>query len=218
MEFVRENNKVRFLSTEGISYDIWDKLLKRINYLGYAIPDIDALKSYFDRGCLLNEDQTVEVLRVFGEEHETLSYSEDMIERDNLNAKKVFGVTDDLKFAGYILLDGDMLNFSYEGYMRDIDHRDIKDAMDEYGDEYDDAMIQFINYGNIRLNFAGFELCKKPTLKQRRTLAEFIRKNPEMHVDIANTEGYVIKKFSYQMAYPSDVLKDIDDYFDSIEV
>jgi hypothetical protein len=64
----------------------------------------------------------------------------------------------------------------------------------------------------------GFELSKRPTQKQRRMLAGFIRKSPELYVDISNTRGQVVKEFGYQVASPNDVLNDIDSYFDSISV
>lgn len=219
MEFEKnEEGRIRFTSTDGIDYATWNKLLLRINHLGYAISDVDFLKSYFDRKCYLNEDQSIEVLAVFGEEHNVELYSPEIIKRDNQRAKKLFGVTNDYELAGYLLLDGEMLNFSYDNYMRDMDHRDIKEALTEYGDGYSDALIQFVNYGNIRLMQTGFELSKRPTQKQRRMLAGFIRKSPELYVDISNTRGQVVKEFGYQVASPNDVLNDIDSYFDSVSV
>lgn len=88
-------------------------------------------------------------------------------------AVKQYGLTEIFPFAGYMLGDGTMLNFSYEGNQRDIDHRDIDDLFtgNACGTE---AMYKMLNRGNIRVSCSaacyGFEYTKKPRYDQMMTL------------------------------------------------
>ena len=220
MNFIKnEDGCIRFTDTKGIDFKTWTLLLNRINWLGYAIPDEDSVKMYFDRGTFLNLDQSIEVLKVFGELHEPEIYSPAAIERDNQIAKEHFGLTGSFKLAGYLLIDGDLLKFSYDGYIRNIDHREIACPLHiDTDDDTSAGLIQFINYGNIRLLGRGFELCKPPTPAQRRRLASFIRNTADLYVDIANYMGTVVKSFYYPLASPSEVFCDIDNYFDSLKI
>ncbi len=219
---IEKNEKgcVRFADTDGITYEMWGRFLRSINHLGYAIPDEDALKRYFDRGVFLQSDQSRVVLDILNGTHSETRYSEKEIREANRKAKEHFGLTENSDFAGYILTDGDMLCFSYEGYKRDIDHRDIADAIDpeyEIFDDKTDAMIRFIDYGNIRLKSIGFELIKKPTSAQKRELGYFINTTPDLFVDIANSEGKVVKTLEYHYVSPAQVFADIEEYFKSLE-
>ena len=44
-------------------------------------------------------------------------------------AIQAWGTTNVPKFCTYLLINGEMLNGSYEGYRRDIDHREINEFM-----------------------------------------------------------------------------------------
>lgn len=219
------SNKIKFLETKGIPYHTWLKLLARINHLGYDMPNVDALRAYFDRGHYLNEDQSIEVLLVFGEMTPVEKISP--AQRDKINRKAVdyFGETNRLSLAGYILTDGTLLKMSYDGYQRDIDHREIKDVLD-YVDTSNDisaAMIEFINYGNIRLLDRGFEISQPPTEAQRKIISQYIRKvrNSDytyLYVDISNDEGRVVHTSEYDFPSISEVFSDIEKYFDSISL
>lgn len=145
MNFIRERNKIKFTDTSGISRDTWTLLLNRINYLGYDLEDEDMLKAYFDRGHFLNEDQSLEVLKVFGEFHDESSVSEEEIKEYTKRAIKSFGLTNRLDLAGYLLTDGNLLKLSYNDYIRDIDHRDISEIFEDLdiGDEHNAPMDRF---------------------------------------------------------------------------
>ena len=217
MDFVKnENGCVKFTDTAGISHDIWELLLRRINHLGYALPDTDFLKEYFDRHVFLQPDQSREVLIVFGQMHEEKLYSPKQIKRDNQKAKEYFGTTTVPSLAGYLLTDGDMLLFSYEGYKRDMDHREISNVISTDDDDSTQAMYQFINYGNIRLQHNGFSLSRRPTRDQKQILYQMIYRQPELYVDITNTKGHVVKHMEYEYAFPGFVLGDIEAYFTSL--
>lgn len=217
MDFVKNNNGcVKFTDTAGISHDMWELLLRRINHIGYNFPDTDFLKEYFDRHTFLQPDQSKEVLIVFGQMHEEKLYSPKQIKKDNQKAKEYFGITTVPALAGYLLTDGDMLLFSYEGYKRDMDHREISNVISTDDDDSTRAMYQFINYGNIRLQHNGFSLSRRPTRDQKQILHQMIYRQPELYVDITNNEGCVVKEMKYEYAYPGFVLGDIEAYFDSL--
>ena len=79
-------------------------------------------------------------------------------------------------------------------------------------------MVQFINYGNIRLFNNGFELAKRPTQSQQHTIARLIKEQPEIYTDIVNNRGLVITHFEYAYENPAVILNDIDSYFNAIEI
>lgn len=227
MKYEKEGNCIRFLDTEDIPYSTWLVLLARINHLGYDLPGVDSLKAYFDRHCLLNEDQSIEVLKVFGENHEEKTYTEEQIREYNNKAIAHFGTTTRLSLAGYVLTDGTLLKMACDEYgVRDIDHREIKDVLDvDCQDDASAAMITFINFGNIRLQISGFEISKPLTEKQKPAIAAMIRKarndpsgDTSLFVDIANYTGQVVKTFNYDFPSIPQVFSDIEEYFKSIEI
>ena len=82
--------------------------------------------------------------------------------------------TYDYRTAGFIMQDGDMLDFSYDGSSRGMDHREITRDIDEL-ESGTDGMRQFQHAtGAIRLHAFGrgvsFDWVKKPTRKQQRVM------------------------------------------------
>jgi hypothetical protein len=224
MTIERNGNRIKFIETDNIPYEVWLKILARINYLGYGMPSVDSLREYFNRHTFLNKDQSIEVLKVFGEPHNEVSISEEDIEKYIQKAKDKFGTTTRLSLAGYILTDGTLLKMAYDNWIRDIDHREIRDVLDvDTSDDASAAMIQFINMGNVRLQERSFEISKPLTVKQKPVIADLIRKCQRsdytyMCVDISNYEGRVIKTFEYDFPSVSNVFTDIDAYFESIKL
>lgn len=89
-------------------------------------------------------------------------------------AKKYYGTTNIFEFAGYILPNGEMLNFSYGGYQRDEDHRNIGCFFSKAQGWV--SMVKFMRRGNIRVCCSSsgfhFEFIRKPTREQIRTMQE----------------------------------------------
>lgn len=106
-------------------------------------------------------------------------------------AKKYYGLTECFEFAGYLLEDGTMLNFSYGSYQRDEDHRSIgwffKNAKSTA------AMLKFMRRGNIRVmcntNNYCFEYIRKPTKEQIGRIREAYKISENM----PNFEFYLEK-------------------------
>lgn len=224
MTIERKGNLVKFLDTDGITYNTWLKLLNRINYLGYDLPHVDFLMEYFNRHTFLNEDQSLEVLRVLGEEQIDDTISEETIKEYNQKAKDYFGTTEKLGLAGYILTDGTLLKMSYDDWIRDRDHREIEEVLDvDTSNDRSAAMVTFINFGNIRVMSRCFEISRPLTIQQKPIIARIVRnaRNSDytyLAVDISNTTGQVVKTFEYDFPSLSDVFNDIDNYFESIKI
>lgn len=140
-------------------------------------------------------------------------------EVNNEFASKYFGFTTNWNQAGYLLTNGKMLDFSDgQGNKRVLDHRDIKDIIDIDKDRTGVlAMIQFINYGNIRMSENGIELSAPLTNLQKKTLSSYLPHMMEFFVDIADKKGRVIQTFTFH--YPifiQEISQTIEDYFDTL--
>jgi len=103
------------------------------------------------------------------------------------NAVQDWPRTDNPKLAGYIMQDGSMLNFSYNGYQRDYDHRDITQDIDDL-DGGTDGMIQFqLATGAVRLHAQGngyvsFDWEVEPTRSQKRKMVEIAEDSSEIYI------------------------------------
>jgi hypothetical protein len=137
----------------------------------------------------------------------------------------MFGVTYDIREAGYVLPDGTMLDFSgrhdapdpRDSYdlkgRRTSDHRDI-DKIKYISDAQTD-ICDFIKRGAIRIDVhaGAINLYLKPTKEQKEVLRRLIVKNDGyVYIDFGydETEHYV----EYDGARYTKILGDIDRYFD----
>lgn len=129
-------------------------------------------------------------------------------------ALKTFGTTEFHQHAGYILEDGRMLNFSYDGYIRTEDHRIVGQYFkNKQGSK---AMYAFMNRGNIRVicskSHYGFEFIKKPTkaqLREIRNAYKYALQDPNItfYIEKSNKCGKIIWS-SY------DIYKLLEEYED----
>lgn len=140
-------------------------------------------------------------------------------------AEQHFGTTYKISEAGYLLTDGNLLDFSgrHEGApggYRTVDHRDITDALDEDygGDNYSDGMIRFMGEGNIRLSpeSGGINLSVKPNKAQLSTLDRYISNfRGEVILDIDDANGNTVVSIEYpKRTYSKRIINDINAYFD----
>ncbi len=147
-------------------------------------------------------------------------------------AKKLFGTTNDIREAGYVLPDGTMPDFSGRHQMdpgsdtsflrgrRSVDHREVgslayeRDGNTRTGIETD--MPDFIRRGAIRIddNAGNINLATKPTSKQKEVLRRLIARN-DGYVQVDFGDGWDSDHYvEYDEAKPAKVLADIDRYFD----
>ena len=139
-------------------------------------------------------------------------------------AVDLFGHTYKWAETGYILPDGSRLDFSgrhegARGGYRTVDHRDISQIAAYEELSGNDAMIDFIKRGNIRIKpeANGVNLSVRPTKAQENTLSDFIsRERGEITLDIDNENGETVASVEYPRGtYANKILQDIRNYFDN---
>lgn len=140
------------------------------------------------------------------------------------DAIRLYGTTLICSHCGYITRSGKMLNFSYEGHRRDMDHRDIEDLFEAEPDEPDldpskatTGMLRFMRLGNIRTGTNFADMILPPTPAQERTLAGMIRAvNDEFAVEISTPTGGSAGWLQYPVGvFPDRVLSDIRTFFET---
>ena len=129
-------------------------------------------------------------------------------------AKKYYGTTSIFEFAGYLLEDGQMLNFSYEGNQRDVDHREIGQFFKEAcGTE---SLLKFMRRGNVRVMADGngyrFEYMNPLTNKQEEVIKEAYKSAEDIGIEFLlekdNEKGSSQKRFHDYSEYCFDKNKD----------
>ena len=144
-------------------------------------------------------------------EMEKMEYVDKAIER--------YGTTDRVSLASYLMLNGEMLDFSEGQGYRVEDHRAISEILDmPYDYEYSDGLIAFMNMGNIRMQTYGIDISQSPNYEQKSTLRDIISQvmqdNDEFTVDFSNTDGRTEGSVTYPRGTSSSkILSDIEDYF-----
>lgn len=136
-------------------------------------------------------------------------------------AKTYFGITNKWRFGLYINTDGTILDGSGKKLgntnptARAVDHREISDIF-EGSISGNDAMIAYMNEGNIRLKpeAPGIELIKAPTKAQLETIYSLILHffGEEFYVDYSNSSGQIIDSVYYEKAN-TKILKDLEHKF-----
>ena len=138
-------------------------------------------------------------------------------------AKERFGVTEDFKKAGYILPDGEMLNFAQSERTRDTDHRAIREVFGpaevKTGTE---ALNEFLLDGNVRVMAEGpgidLSADTEPTAQQleqiRKMVDELSGERGQFILDISTADGRVAASKAYSGSVDADkVVREIRDYY-----
>ena len=146
--------------------------------------------------------------------------------QNDKTALDYFGRTYKWSETGYVLLNGERLDFSGRheggpGGYRTVDHRDIIDALGEDygGGDYSGGMVRFMQEGNIRISpeSGGINLAVMPTKAQMDALGDFISKERgEVILDIDDAQGNTISRTEFSRGTHADkVLQAIRDYFEN---
>lgn len=153
-----------------------------------------------------------------------IRYSLSDADQNVKTAEKFFGTTNSWIETGYLLRDGQKLDFSGRhdgapGGARYVDHRDVRDALglDYGGDDYSGAMVQFMREGNIRImpETNGINLSVAPTKAQESAIRDYVAwADGEVIVDLDTTDGATVASVEYPTGTSSRrVLQDIRGYF-----
>ena len=143
-------------------------------------------------------------------------------------AKEQFGVTEEFRRAGYILPDGQMLDFSQNDRSRDTDHREILEVFGpaevKNGTE---ALNEFLLDGNVRVmaEAPGVDISADtaPTaqqLEQIRKMAEQLGgERRQFTLDISTADGRVAASKEYSGRVDADkVVREIREYYKTGEL
>ena len=138
-------------------------------------------------------------------------------------AKEQFGTTEDFNRAGYILPDGQMLNFAQNDRTRDTDHREIMSVFGpaevKTGTE---ALNEFLLDGNVRVMVEGpgidLSADTAPTAQQleqiRQMAQELGSARRQFTLDISTADGRVAASKEYSGRVDADrVVREIRDYY-----
>ena len=138
-------------------------------------------------------------------------------------AKEQFGTTEDFKRAGYILPDGQMLDFAQNDRTRDTDHREIMNVFGptevKTGTE---ALNEFLLDGNVRVmaEGPGIDLSSDtaPTAQQleqiRRMAQDLGDARRQFTLDISTADGRVAASKEYSGRVDADrIVREIRDYY-----
>ena len=138
-------------------------------------------------------------------------------------AKEQFGTTEDFNRAGYILPDGQMLNFAQNDRTRDTDHREIMSVFGpaevKTGTE---ALNEFLLDGNVRVMAEGpgidLSTDTAPTAQQleqiRQMAQELGSARRQFTLDISTADGRVAASKEYSGRVDADrVVREIRDYY-----
>lgn len=138
-------------------------------------------------------------------------------------AKEQFGVTEEFRRAGYILPDGQMLDFAQNDRSRDTDHREILEVFGpaevKNGTE---ALNEFLLDGNVRVmaEAPGVDISADtaPTaqqLEQIRKMAEQLSgERRQFTLDFSTADGRVAASKEYSGRVDADkVVREIRDYY-----
>ena len=138
-------------------------------------------------------------------------------------AKEQFGTTEDFNRAGYILPDGQMLNFAQNDRTRDTDHREMMSVFGpaevKTGTE---ALNEFLLDGNVRVMAEGpgidLSADTAPTAQQleqiRQMAQELGSARRQFTLDISTADGRVAASKEYSGRVDADrVVREIRDYY-----
>lgn len=178
--------------------------------------DFDAVKAAWNDLVEQNSENT---------RYSIKEYTDEEKKQHIKDAVSYFGRTYKWAETGYITTDGKRLDFSGRheggpGGYRTVDHRDIRDALDEDygGEDYSGSMVQFMSEGNIRImpESGGINLSVMPTKAQMDVLSDFISKQRgEVILDLDTPDGNTVSSTEYPRGTHSNkVLADIKAYFE----
>ena len=138
-------------------------------------------------------------------------------------AKEQFGTTEDFNRAGYILPDGQMLNFAQNDRTRDTDHREIMSVFGpaevKTGTE---ALNEFLLDGNVRVMAEGpgidLSADTAPTAQQLEQIRQMAQElggaRRQFTLDISTADGRVAASKEYSGRVDADrVVREIRDYY-----
>lgn len=136
-----------------------------------------------------------------------------------------FGTTRSWNETGYILKGGQRLNFRGDGAKagsRSMDHREVWDLFSDDGMSMSDALVAFVNEGNIRVmpELPGITVAMGTTIseEQEQALRKLItaKGNSYFSADMINEKGDTLDTLEYERSgNPDRIIRDIKSYLET---
>lgn len=128
-----------------------------------------------------------------------------------LKAKEMFGYTCDFTVAGFLLPDGNLLNFDPYGYgQRTEDHAIVTSLFADplISSSASKAIHAFMKLGAIRLGNASVEICStiKPTAAQYKIISDMNQYYGPLYLDITDDEYHIV--LSTQTMFATQTIKE----------
>jgi len=164
------------------------------------------------------EGSEIDITQTFFQTEELTDEEKEIIEA----AKSVYGTTTDFNEAGYLLVDGTMLDFSEKNNgappgSRNLDHYEMN-YFEHEGKVYTPGILSFLNMGNIRIKpeIGGIDLSVKPSREQISTLRKFINyHNGNIIVDFSTRKDRIAENSIYYTSENTNkIINDIINYYD----
>lgn len=214
-----------------LSFEDWKSIAGAFNKLGYDIKSAKQAEDVYSTlvrrckdckmlGYKLQPDQQEAILILLNKKSpKNINLS--IVQKDVNMAENYFGITSQFSHAGYLTVNGTMLDFSEGQGYRTMDHRQINSAIElpEEDNSYSGGLLYFMNEGNIRMlctsSFAGFDIMQPPNEQQKNVLYEYIKQyHGEIYVDYTNRKGNSIGTSNYlKGTSPQRIFSDINKYF-----
>lgn len=226
---VNEDGSVRLTNPDEITDAEWQKMFNAWKKLGYGFMSLKSMQDYYfsmvdpeitktgKAGVLLNDDQSKEIRKIFeGKADEKKEPVKDA-SYYAAKAEKKFGTTYSFSLAGYLDVNGKLLDFSEGQRYRVQDHREISEVLDLPEDAgYSDGLIEFMNQGNVRLQTYGVDISRMPNDKQIPLLKRFFSQiRDDIYIDYSSDSGYNITSVAYrQGTNPNEIIGEMKSYFD----
>lgn len=125
--------------------------------------------------------------------------------------------------AGYLFPDGKMLKMGID--QRSEDHRMASHAYDDFDGSSTDAMIQFMNEGNIRMSPESFGLdlgtSIEPTSEQYASIRQYVNKfrsSDSPILEFTDANGNTVDSKEYRFADGDEVVNDIKRFYRDGEI
>lgn len=227
-----DDGRLALTNPRELSTEQWRDIQRAADRLGYEIGSPAAAKEVYTRlseaskeagrdiGMIFNDDLSNALKKLYGitsETEDSKGVSEKEAKEIAKKAEEYFGTTSRYDLAGYLDVNGKFLDFSEGQGYRVQDHREISEVLDMPEDAgYSDALIEFMNQGNIRLQSYGIDISMMPNDVQQRELRGFFNNlDGEVVVDFSTETGHTLGSAEYRKGTSSTrILNDIKAFYE----
>lgn len=226
------DGQLKINSVDDITHEQWSHISRLMVQKGYDSRGAEDAKRAVTRfiekgdGKVKHPDWIEVISHVLGlakMKPKSAPISLDVQKKIMADAIRNFGVTTNIRLAGWILPNGKLLNFSHDGYARDKDHGEINAIFSKYGLSFTKERAPlyaikeaFCLMGAIRINGDGPDIMigRMPTTQQFHILEYLFHINDgEINLDMVHpTYGSTGKRY-IKGTKPKKIYYDIVNFY-----